>query len=529
MAKKLQIISYKTNSISTGLARSGCTASCKAVETDAVFSSISQAVTRSHTSGHVFGGIPKDLVTDAASINIGSISIIIKNGVLYKDYNNLTDTGTIIGSISTEGEIILLSNFANDVPNTVVLKSVVTQFSRQYVMNCVFRTQGAPVRPGSFYVQAEKPDGTVINATADLAGEFSSAEISGTINYETGIVELEFGRRVSPAADFVNEYWYAPENVVDGSIWMPVPVIADTVKYNCVVYSYIPLDADLVGLDPVRLPQDGRVPIFRKGDVVVVHHTLTTRLPAGLTAGQQISLPRGDLDVVELYAGDGLYVPSTQYSVNMASGVITMADPLDLTGYPQPLTALHRREEMKLLSDVQINGSLTVTHAFEREYPANGTRVSGALTFGDLQSRVKNVFDQKTWGNVWSDTRTGDAATATYNTLNYPIVTTNRGAIPQRWALVFWSSTQFFIMGEQLGVIGEGYINQDCHPINPATNTPYFTVKLEGWGSNWAAGNVLRFETMAAGAPVWFSRVTLQGPVTEPDDQFTIHVRGDGN
>jgi hypothetical protein len=42
-------------------------------------------------------------------------------------------------------------------------------------------------------------------------------------------------------------------------------VWADTIKYNCVVYSYLPLDAELIGIDPVRLPQDGKVPIFRKG------------------------------------------------------------------------------------------------------------------------------------------------------------------------------------------------------------------------------------------------------------------------
>ena len=285
----------------------------------------------------------------------------------------------------------------------------------------------------------------------------------------------------------------------------------------------------MIGLDPVRLPQDGRVPVFRKGDLIVIHHTLQTTLPTGLTAGQTLTLPRGDLTLVEFYDADGLYVPETYYAVNLATGGLVMADPLDLSGFTEPLIAMHRREEMSLASDVQINGAITVTQQLTREYPADETMVSSALAFGDLQSRVYGVFDQNTWGSVWSDDRIGDAANATYNTLNFPFTTTNEGAIPQRWTLVFYSDTQFHVMGEQVGVIGDGTTNTDCSPNNPATNAPYFTVRYDGWGSGWSAGNVVRFNTMAACAPIWLNRTTLQGPATEAEDEFIIHIRGAGN
>lgn len=41
--------------------------------------------------------------------------------------------------------------------------------------------------------------------------------------------------------------------------------------------------------------------------------------------------------------------------------------------------------------------------------------------------------------------------------------------------------------------------------------------------------NVLRFNTMAACAPIWLARTILQGPATETDDEFKIHIRGAGN
>ena len=51
-----------------------------------------------------------------------------------------------------------------------------------------------------------------------------------------------------------------------------IPVYPGSLRYNAVSYAYLPLDAELVGVDPVRLPADGRVPIFRDGDVIVVAH-----------------------------------------------------------------------------------------------------------------------------------------------------------------------------------------------------------------------------------------------------------------
>ena len=63
--------------------------------------------------------------------------------------------------------------------------------------------------------------------------------------------------------------------------------------------------------------------------------------------------------------------------------------------------------------------------------------------------------------------------------------------------------------------------------INPATGEPYFTLRATGWGGGWAAGNVLRFNTVGALFPVWVVRTIQQGPETVPNDSFTLLIRGD--
>ncbi|MEG0344556.1 MAG: hypothetical protein RR633_20390, partial [Acinetobacter sp.] len=81
--------------------------------------------------------------------------------------------------------------------------------------------------------------------------------------------------------------------------------------------------------------------------------------------------------------------------------------------------------------------------------------------------------------------------------------------------------------GEYTGQIGTGTINTDFYPINPITQSPYFTIKKEGWGSGWANGNVLRFNTIAANYPVWAIRTVKQSEPTHITDHFQIMLRGD--
>ena len=158
--------------------------------------------------------------------------------------------------------------------------------------------------------------------------------------------------------------------------------------------------------------------------------------------------------------------------------------------------------------------------------------MSSAVVYGDLQARTKNIFTQRTWNSSspnWSDERLGDDTTAQYNLLNYPIQIDNKGAIEGKWAIVFTSQSSFQIVEEALGIIGAGSVSTNAAPVNPETATPYWTIAADGWGSGWSTGNVLRFDTEGALAPLWLVRTTLAGQGTRQDDQFTLQVRGDAD
>ena len=182
---------------------------------------------------------------------------------------------------------------------------------------------------------------------------------------------------------------------------------------------------------------------------------------------------------------------------------------------------------MGLIKDVQINGQVTFTKPVTHNYSASDSIVGSALVIGDMQARYTRKFVQPTWSNVWEDEATGGTISANYNDALYPIAVTNNGATQERWALVFTDLTNFRIVGETSGQIGTGTVNSDCEPINPVTGAPYFSVKAEGWGSGWASGNVLRFNTIASTYPIWAIRTVKQSEPSQISDQFQIMLRGD--
>jgi len=455
----------------------------------------------------------------------GGVRYIDRSGKIYRNPSAATGQGVEVGTIDYAAGTVVITTY-EAAPNTLTLQSLLARFGKQFLPSVTFRTPGAPLRPASLQIQGVAADGRQVAGLAETNGSISGTLCRGRIDYELGIVEVAFGEMVA-AESQINEPWYDADDVVEGQIWKPVSVFADQLVYACVVYSYIPLDANLIGLDPVRLPVDGRVPIVKAGDVVVIHNTQETQLANPLSAGQVLTFNRAGINHVELYDSANVYVPSTFYTWSEEEQELTMATPLDLSAYTQPLFAMHRIEDMRLVSQVQINGQIIVASGLSHAYPVDGTYVSSALLFGDMQSRYYNLFDQKTWTTVYADALIGDGANASYNEIDYPILVTNQGAVRERWALVFDAGDHFKINSEKRGVVGEGYITNDCQPINPATNQPFFFIDYRGWGAGWASGNVLRFNTAGANGPLWIARTTLQGPVTEPNDQFTIQIRGD--
>jgi hypothetical protein len=141
---------------------------------------------------------------------------------------------------------------------------------------------------------------------------------------------------------------------------------------------------------------------------------------------------------------------------------------------------------------------------------------------------VGGWFTQESWTGEWADVRNGDAPLATPDFVNYPIQIVNRGAITERWAVIWQSSSTFYLVGERTGVIVTGHAAADpLAPVNPANNEVYFVIPANAWGSGWAIGDVLRFNTYGAAGSTWAVRTVTAGPASEAFDSFTAEVRGD--
>ncbi|QEW05659.1 hypothetical protein [Nitrincola iocasae] len=457
---------------------------------------------------------------------------IDREGLIYTDWTRQTGAALAVGTIDYSSGEVTLQQYTGGGSNAVQMHSMLLTPGAWFADGFYFRTPGAPLRPGSLFIRANLDNGTQITGSANFTGTIDSADMQGTVNWETGIVDVRFGRYVQDSTLTVEqkaEPWYNAANIeTDGTIWVPHRVVPYTAKFNAVVYSMMPLDASILGLDPVRLPIDGRVPIIRAGEVIVIHNTQET--DAGtVTAGQLITLPRDELAGAWLTDSTGLKVDPELYTVNRLAGTITIDALADLSTYDMPLAAHHRVEDMALVNEAEINGQLRLVGAIPRAYDPADTWISSAMIFGPLGSRARNVFSQASWTSVWSDQRIGSSTNAQYNNVLYPITVNNSNAIRERWAIIFTSSTTFNVVGETVGVITTGNTSADCTPINPVTGEPYFTIYAAGWGGGWATNNVLRFNTDAAHAPIWIARTTISGTPTADDDSFKLQIRGDAD
>lgn len=439
------------------------------------------------------------IVPGSVLFTFGGKTYLDREGNLYRDVDPLTGAGTLAGTIDYGTGEIELTNWVVGTPATVSVLAMLTRHGQYQVDELAFRTVGVPVLPG-LQIRGNRLGGTQLVAEADTNGAITG-DFTGTLDSDSGVVLLDFSA--------------TPD------------MLPDTIRYTGVSAKTLPLEASLLGLDPVRLPADGRVPMLRVGDLALLHHTATTALPDPVVADTVYVLSRTNITDLEVRDANNVLVDDTHYSADLVAGEITFPSPLDLSSYAEPLTVYDRIEFTGLVEDVQVNGLIKFNSDIPRDFPA-GSYVSGILYFGDLQAACPVFFDQTTWSNTWSNTTSGNA-TASYNTVNYPIQLKNADAITERWALVFTSSTTFNIVGETLGVVGTGNTSTNVAPVNPNTGQPYFTLLSTGFGSGWATNNAIRFNTQAAFEPVWVTRTILSGAADNEVDSFRIQARGDAN
>lgn len=480
-------------------------------------------------------GYDEQILTGSARFKVGSDTFLDRNGLLYRAVNPANNSGIQSGLIQYGTGIVEIDSWTPNADNTIQIESLTTTTDLPPVNRISFRTPIIPIRVQSLTVVATSLEYGQLTLTADEYGKIETNRAHGSINYDHGLVNINFYTKTeittSNRAELEAKDWYDVllEYADTGKTYINVPVWIDAsaVRYNAIAYTYIPLDADVIGLSATRLPLDGRVPIFRVGGVGIVSASKEYELPDQI-AGKTYELPDQRIAWCELEDAGGAKVPFDMYTVDYDYGRFTLNGDFALNALVAPLKSKYRYQDMGLIRDVQINGQLTLTKPLTHNYEAENTVVGSALIIDEMQARYTRKFVQQTWNSVWADEASGGAISANYNDSLYPFVVSNKGVIQERWAIVFTDTTTFKCVGEYTGELAlRGTINVDYGPINPVTNAPYFTIKKEGWGSGWANGNVLRFNTIAANYPVWVIRTVKQSEPTVISDRFQIMLRGD--
>lgn len=406
----------------------------------------------------------------------------------------INEQGGVVGAIDYGSANVALSDWRTSA-NPIVIDSAAQEYFVPPVSSIVFRTQSAPLKPESLTVSVEVDEPKSLAAVrfdVDGAVTGDSGNVRGFVDYKAGVVGL-YHDKLHP----------------------------DTLLYTAMSYSYLPLDKELIGLDPVRLPTDGRVPFVRKGDSIAITEQKTMQLPTN-AANDTFDLGFERLSDVNVVDSTGKKVSFDYLDVDLDAGILSLNSSFLMTGYTAPLTTKYRIMDIALVIETDISGRVTLSTPITHDY-STAAVFSSMLLAGDMQARAFNVFSQESWGNVWSDSLLGDASTSQLQVTNNPILVTNRDAIEERWALVFTGTTSFRIIGETVGEIGTGSTTVATSPLNPMTSQPYFTIPSAAWGTGWSANNVVRINTAAAKYPVWIGNAIQQhqGSSSENYD-FTI-------
>lgn len=108
------------------------------------------------------------------------------------------------------------------------------------------------------------------------------------------------------------------------------------------------------------------------------------------------------------------------------------------------------------------------------------------------------------------------------------LVAHNKGAVPESWTLTFIDATTFNVSGIGVGTLGAiGSTSADYAPVNPATGTPYFTIKAMAWSGTFAGNDRVTFATQPAAIPVWYRRQVPAGTFSLANDFCSLAINGE--
>lgn len=484
-----------------------------------------EVTTKTVKANSLFINMPS---TVADPIVNGSVLMQTLGAKLTDSFGQIKRNAQAVGSIDYLSGLIALSNWDANKLNSIVVDSMLRGSNDIPVYNMVFKTPVAPLKDSSLSISVDLLTGEKLTLSTDGQGKITGNQYAhGFVDFKLGVVVLYFyeALKISDNPDVINQPWYDASNIYSDAgadyINRPVYINPNTIRYNAIAYSYLPLDKELIGLDPVRLPSDGRVPFVRKGDSIAITELKTMVLPTN-APNDTFNLGFERLSDVNVVDANGLKVSFDYLDIDLDAGTLKLNGLLDMSGYTAPLTAKYRIMDIALVIETDISGRVTLSTPITHDY-STAAVFSSMLLAGDMQARAFNVFGQQSWGGIFSDTLIGNATTSQLQVTNNPIVVTNRDAITEKWALVFTSATAFRIIGQTVGEIGSGTTSTLTAPINPMTGYPYFTIPQGAWGIGWSANNVVRINTAAAKYPIWIGNAIQQHQGSSSDNyDFTI-------
>jgi hypothetical protein len=195
----------------------------------------------------------------------------------------------------------------------------------------------------------------------------------------------------------------------------------------------------------------------------------------------------------------------------------------------------HTIADLVIARETQITGRLALNLPLTHDYPADTTLVGSCLPIGDRRARVSAYWDQQTWNQSWEDHLVGNEALGNLNLVAHPIAITNLGAITERWVVRWTTTSTVEVFGQQVGLVYSGPFTADIAPLNPhardehSNPVPYWRLPVAANQGGWSAGNVFRFNTVAAQFGFWVAAALQQSPVPLGDAIDGCEIRVVGN
>lgn len=148
-------------------------------------------------------------------------------------------------------------------------------------------------------------------------------------------------------------------------------------------------------------------------------------------------------------------------------------------------------------------------------------------SFAVTNTLVSSIWSPGSIAGSWSNFMVSGVGTFDSATVGNVIVH-NKGAIEQDWTLTFIDAVNYIVSGNLLGQIpAQGSTAADYLPVNPATGTPYFTLKATGWSGTSQSNDVVSFRTSPAAIPLWYRRQVPAGTFSLANDYASVALHGE--